>query len=112
MIDAHLRGDNAEALRIYQQLLPIYTGIFRTAGTILVKAGLRLLAETGMDADLAAGLERAGALAPARRHARADRAVAAGSGRGRPALTRGQHEPGLIAGRHTDCQSRRPLRMT
>ena len=57
MIDAHLRGDNAEALRIYQQLLPIYTGIFRTAGTILVKAGLRLLAETGMDADLAAGLD-------------------------------------------------------
>jgi 4-hydroxy-tetrahydrodipicolinate synthase len=42
MIDAYLRGDTAEALRVHRQLLPIYTGIFRTQGTILVKAGLRL----------------------------------------------------------------------
>jgi 4-hydroxy-tetrahydrodipicolinate synthase len=42
MIQAHERGDNAEALRLHRLLLPIYTGIFRTQGTILVKAGLRL----------------------------------------------------------------------
>lgn len=42
LIEAFLRGDTAEALRLHRQLLPIYTGIFRTQGTILVKAGLRL----------------------------------------------------------------------
>jgi 4-hydroxy-tetrahydrodipicolinate synthase len=42
MIEAYEGGDVAEALRIHRQLLPIYTGIFRTQGTILVKAGLRL----------------------------------------------------------------------
>jgi 4-hydroxy-tetrahydrodipicolinate synthase len=42
MIEAFERGDTAEALRRHRQLLPIYTGIFRTQGTILVKAGLRL----------------------------------------------------------------------
>jgi 4-hydroxy-tetrahydrodipicolinate synthase len=42
MIEAYERGDMAEALRLHRQLLPIYTGIFRTQGTILVKAGLRL----------------------------------------------------------------------
>ncbi|MDT4911570.1 MAG: 4-hydroxy-tetrahydrodipicolinate synthase [Pseudonocardiales bacterium] len=42
MIQAYERGDTAEALRRHRQLLPIYTGIFRTQGTILVKAGLRL----------------------------------------------------------------------
>jgi 4-hydroxy-tetrahydrodipicolinate synthase len=42
LIEAFLRGDNAKALRLHRQLLPIYTGIFRTQGTILVKAGLRL----------------------------------------------------------------------
>jgi 4-hydroxy-tetrahydrodipicolinate synthase len=42
MIAAFGRGDVAEALRLHRQLLPIYTGIFRTQGTILVKAGLRL----------------------------------------------------------------------
>jgi 4-hydroxy-tetrahydrodipicolinate synthase len=46
MIEAFERGDTAEALRLHRQLLPIYTGIFRTQGTILVKAGLRL---RGMD---------------------------------------------------------------
>lgn len=40
LITAFERGDVAEALRLHRQLLPIYTGIFRTAGTILVKAGL------------------------------------------------------------------------
>ncbi len=42
MIEAHERGDVTEALRLHRQLLPIFTGIFRTSGTILVKAGLRL----------------------------------------------------------------------
>jgi 4-hydroxy-tetrahydrodipicolinate synthase len=42
MIAAFERGDVGEALRLHRQLLPIYTGIFRTQGTILVKAGLRL----------------------------------------------------------------------
>lgn len=42
MIEAFERGDTAEALRLHRQLLPIYTGIFRTQGTILVKAGLKL----------------------------------------------------------------------
>jgi 4-hydroxy-tetrahydrodipicolinate synthase len=42
LIEAYLAGDVATALRLYQQLLPIYTGIFATQGCILVKAGLRL----------------------------------------------------------------------
>jgi 4-hydroxy-tetrahydrodipicolinate synthase len=42
MIEAFERGDTAEAMRLHRLLLPIYTGIFRTQGVILVKAGLRL----------------------------------------------------------------------
>lgn len=42
LIDAFDRGDTAEAMRLHRQLLPIYTGIFRTQGSILVKAGLAL----------------------------------------------------------------------
>jgi 4-hydroxy-tetrahydrodipicolinate synthase len=42
LIEAFLRGDVGEALGRHRRLLPIYTGIFRTQGTILVKAGLRL----------------------------------------------------------------------
>ena len=42
MIEAYERGDVAEALRLHRQLLAIFTGIFRTQGTILVKAGLAL----------------------------------------------------------------------
>jgi len=42
MIEAYERGDVAGALSLYRQLLPIYTGIFRTQGVILVKAGLVL----------------------------------------------------------------------
>lgn len=42
MITAYERGDVAGALTLHRQLLPIFTGIFRTQGTILVKAGLRL----------------------------------------------------------------------
>jgi 4-hydroxy-tetrahydrodipicolinate synthase len=42
LIEAYLAGDVAAALRLHQQLLPIYTGIFATQGCILVKAGLKL----------------------------------------------------------------------
>lgn len=42
LIEAYLRGEVAEARRLHQQLLPMYTGIFRTQGVILVKAGLAL----------------------------------------------------------------------
>ena len=42
MIEAYESGDIAEARRLHRALLPIYTGIFRTQGTILVKAGLAL----------------------------------------------------------------------
>jgi 4-hydroxy-tetrahydrodipicolinate synthase len=42
LIEAYLAGRTGEALRLHQQLLPIYTGIFRTQGVILVKAGLAL----------------------------------------------------------------------
>ena len=42
LIEAYVAGDVATALRLHQQLLPIYTGIFATQGCILVKAGLRL----------------------------------------------------------------------
>jgi 4-hydroxy-tetrahydrodipicolinate synthase len=41
MIEAYERGDVAGALTLHRRLLPIFTGIFRTQGTILVKAGLR-----------------------------------------------------------------------
>jgi 4-hydroxy-tetrahydrodipicolinate synthase len=42
LIDTFARGDVAGALTLHRRLMPIYTGIFRTQGTILVKAGLRL----------------------------------------------------------------------
>jgi 4-hydroxy-tetrahydrodipicolinate synthase len=42
LIEAYLAGRPAEALRLHQQLLSIYTGIFRTQGVILVKAGLAM----------------------------------------------------------------------
>lgn len=40
LIEAYERGDVEQARRLHQALLPLYTGIFRTQGTILVKAGL------------------------------------------------------------------------
>lgn len=40
MIEAFDRGDHNEALTLHQQLLPLFTGIFRAPGTILVKAAL------------------------------------------------------------------------
>jgi 4-hydroxy-tetrahydrodipicolinate synthase len=40
MIEAFERGDTAGALALHRQALPLFTGIFRSPGTILVKAGL------------------------------------------------------------------------
>ncbi|MFN2539672.1 MAG: 4-hydroxy-tetrahydrodipicolinate synthase [Mycobacteriales bacterium] len=43
LIDAFLAGDVATARSLHEGMLPIYSGIFRTQGTILVKAALQLL---------------------------------------------------------------------
>ncbi|SCG70667.1 4-hydroxy-tetrahydrodipicolinate synthase [Micromonospora coxensis] len=40
LIEAYEAGDHATALALHRRLLPLYTGIFRTQGVILVKAGL------------------------------------------------------------------------
>jgi 4-hydroxy-tetrahydrodipicolinate synthase len=42
LIEAYDRGDHATALALHHRLLPLFTGIFRTQGTILVKAALRV----------------------------------------------------------------------
>jgi 4-hydroxy-tetrahydrodipicolinate synthase len=42
MILAYESGDVADALRRHRQLLPVFTGFFRTQGAILTKAALRL----------------------------------------------------------------------
>jgi 4-hydroxy-tetrahydrodipicolinate synthase len=42
MIEAYERGDVISARALHRALLPIYSGIFRTQGCILVKAGLKL----------------------------------------------------------------------
>jgi 4-hydroxy-tetrahydrodipicolinate synthase len=47
LIEAYDRGDTAGALALHRQLLPAFTGIFRTQGTILVKAALTLLGLPG-----------------------------------------------------------------
>ncbi|MFI5928959.1 4-hydroxy-tetrahydrodipicolinate synthase [Micromonospora sp. NPDC051543] len=43
MIEAYDAGDLPTALALHRRLLPLFTGIFRTQGTILVKAGLASL---------------------------------------------------------------------
>ena len=43
LIEAYDRGDVRGALQLHHQLLPLFTGIFRTQGVILVKAGLAAL---------------------------------------------------------------------
>jgi 4-hydroxy-tetrahydrodipicolinate synthase len=43
MILAYESGDVAEARRLHRQLLPMFTGIFKTQGVMLVKAGLSTL---------------------------------------------------------------------
>jgi 4-hydroxy-tetrahydrodipicolinate synthase len=47
MILAYESGDVARALELHRQALPLFTGIFRAPGTILVKAGLRALGLPG-----------------------------------------------------------------
>jgi 4-hydroxy-tetrahydrodipicolinate synthase len=42
MISAYERGDVAAALALHRKALPLFTGIFRVPGTMLVKAGLKL----------------------------------------------------------------------
>jgi 4-hydroxy-tetrahydrodipicolinate synthase len=42
MIAAYVRGDVAGALAMHRQLLPVFTGFFRTQGVIMTKAALRL----------------------------------------------------------------------
>jgi 4-hydroxy-tetrahydrodipicolinate synthase len=42
LIEAYHRGDTATALAVHRRMLPMFTGVFRTQGTILVKAGLNL----------------------------------------------------------------------
>jgi 4-hydroxy-tetrahydrodipicolinate synthase len=43
LILSYEAGDSAAALALHRQLLPMFTGIFRTQGVILVKAALNLL---------------------------------------------------------------------
>jgi 4-hydroxy-tetrahydrodipicolinate synthase len=40
MIEAYDRGETAESLELHRRLLPLFTGIFRAPGTILVKAAM------------------------------------------------------------------------
>jgi 4-hydroxy-tetrahydrodipicolinate synthase len=47
MIEAYERGDVTEALRLHHQLLPAFTGFFRTQGVIMAKAALTLLGLPG-----------------------------------------------------------------
>jgi 4-hydroxy-tetrahydrodipicolinate synthase len=42
LLDAHLTGDVQKATEIHQQLLPVFTGMFRTQGVITTKAALAL----------------------------------------------------------------------
>ncbi|AKH85179.1 dihydrodipicolinate synthase [Streptomyces sp. CNQ-509] len=42
LIEAYTGGDVAKATELHQQLLPVYTGMFRTQGVITVKAALTL----------------------------------------------------------------------
>ena len=44
MISAFVAGDVAGARSIHQQLLPVFEGVFRSQGAILIKAALSLLA--------------------------------------------------------------------
>jgi 4-hydroxy-tetrahydrodipicolinate synthase len=43
MIDSYLAGDIATALAMHRELLPVYTGMTRTQGTITAKAALAML---------------------------------------------------------------------
>jgi len=47
MLDAWSAGNSAKALEIHQQLLPVFTGTFRTQGAILTKAAMSLMGLPG-----------------------------------------------------------------
>lgn len=47
MLDRWVAGDTKRALAIHQELLPVYTGTFRTQGAILTKAALKLMGLPG-----------------------------------------------------------------
>jgi len=47
MLEAWFAGDAARALEIHQELLPVFTGTFRTQGAIMTKAALSLLGLPG-----------------------------------------------------------------
>ena len=47
MLDAWFAGNAPRALEIHQQLLPVFTGTFRTQGAILTKAALNLMGLPG-----------------------------------------------------------------
>lgn len=47
MLNAWFAGDAAKALEIHQQLLPVFTGTFRTQGAILTKAAMKLMGLPG-----------------------------------------------------------------
>jgi 4-hydroxy-tetrahydrodipicolinate synthase len=47
MLDAWFAGNSAKALEIHQQLLPVFTGTFRTQGAILTKAAMKLMGLPG-----------------------------------------------------------------
>jgi 4-hydroxy-tetrahydrodipicolinate synthase len=47
MISAYLAGDVAEATRLHQELLPVYTGISRLPGVIWLKAAMNMLGLPG-----------------------------------------------------------------
>ena len=47
MLDAWFSGNSVRALEIHQELLPVYTGTFRTQGAILTKAALNLMGLPG-----------------------------------------------------------------
>ena len=47
MLEAWFAGNTARALEIHQQLLPVFTGTFRTQGAILTKAAMSLMGLPG-----------------------------------------------------------------
>ena len=47
MLDAWFAGNSARALEIHQELLPVFTGTFRTQGAILTKAAMNLMGLPG-----------------------------------------------------------------
>jgi 4-hydroxy-tetrahydrodipicolinate synthase len=47
LLDSWIAGDTRRALAIHQELLPVYTGTFRTQGAILTKAAMKLMGLPG-----------------------------------------------------------------